>query len=66
MLTRSTIRASGLLLKFWDADDLAIEIGEHPCVWTDGGREAYPTGSFEVAGAGVYLPAFELAMKGAI
>ena len=50
----------------WDADDLAAEIEEHPCVWTDGSREAYPTGGFEVVGAGVYLPAPELAMQGAV
>ena len=29
---------------FWDADILAAEIGEHPCVWTDGIREACTTG----------------------
>ena len=51
---------------FWDAEDLASEIGEHPCVWTDGSGEDYPTGGFEVAGAGVYLPAPELAKEGAI
>ena len=37
---------------FWDAEDLANEIGERPCVWTDGSREDYPAGGFEVAGAG--------------
>ena len=35
-------------------------------MWTDGSREAYPTGRFEVASAGVYLPAPELAMQGAV
>ena len=35
-------------------------------VSTDGSREDYPTGGFEVAGAGVYLPAPELAMEGCI
>ena len=44
---------------FWDADDLAWGSEEHPCVWTDGSREDYPIGVFEVAGAGVYLPAPE-------
>ena len=48
---------------FWD---LAIEIGDSPCVWTDGGREDYSTGGFEVAGSGVYLLAPELAMEGAV
>ena len=40
---------------YWDADDLAMEMEDHPCVWT--GREDYPTGGHEVAGAGVDLPA---------
>ena len=66
MLTRLTVLASRPLLIFWDADDLVTEIGEHPCVWTDGGREDYPTGGFEFAGARVYLPAPELAMEGAL
>ena len=36
-------------------------------MWTDGGGEDYPTGGFEVACAGVCLPAPELlAMQGAI
>ena len=51
---------------FWDADDLAMGIGEHASVWTDGSREDYPVGGFEVAGAGVYLPAPEEAMRSAI
>ena len=54
---------------FWDAEDLATEIGENPCVWTDGGQEAYPTGGegrSDVAGAGVRLLAPELAMQGAV
>ena len=50
---------------FWDAEDLATETGDHPCVWTDGCLESYPTAGFAVAGAGVYLPAPELAMQGA-
>ena len=41
---------------FWDAGDLAQEIEDRPSVWTDGSREDYPVGGFEVAGAGVYLP----------
>ena len=32
----------GVPRDFWDAKDLAIEVGDHPCVWTDGGREHYP------------------------
>ena len=44
---------------FWDAEDLAIEIGDHLCVWTDGSLEPYPSAGLSVAGAGVYLPAPE-------
>ena len=51
--------------EFWDVEDLATEVGDHRCVWTDGSREAYPIAGFLVAGAGVYLPAPELAMQGA-
>ena len=43
----------------WDADDIALEI------WTDGSREDFhSSGGFDVAGAGVYLPASELAFEG--
>ena len=35
-----------------DAEDLAIEIGDHPCVWTDGSKEECPIGGFEVAHGG--------------
>ena len=42
-----------------------MEMGEHPCVWTDGSLESYPAGGFSVAGGGVYLPAPELAVQGA-
>ena len=28
---------------FWDADDLAIVIGDHPCLWTDGSLKTCPT-----------------------
>ena len=51
---------------FWDADDIALEMFGAPNTWTDGSREDYPVGGFEVAGAGVYLPAPELAMDGAV
>ena len=48
--------------EFWDADDIALEMSEHPDVWTDGGREDFSSvGGFEVAGAVVYLPAAEVA-----
>ena len=47
----------------WDADDIALEMFEHPNVWTDGSREDFSSvGGFEVAGAGVYLPASVLAV----
>ena len=52
---------------YWDAADIALEMPEHPDVWTDGGREDFSSiGVFEVAGAGVYLPASELAFDGLI
>ena len=41
---------------YWDADDIALEMTDHPNVWTDGSREDFSSvGGFEVAGAGVYL-----------
>ena len=44
--------------EYWDADDVALEMTDHPNVWTDGSREDFSSvGGFEVAGAGVYLPA---------
>ena len=44
----------------WDADDIALEMSQHPNIWTDGSREDFSSvGGFEVAGAGVYLPASE-------
>ena len=47
---------------YWDADDIALEVPEHPNFWTDGSREDFSSiGGFEVAGAGVYLPAAEVA-----
>ena len=37
-------------------------MSDHPNIWTDGGREDFTSvGGFEVAGAGVYLPASEVA-----
>ena len=51
--------------EYWDAADVALEMPEHPNVWTDGSREDfYSIGGFEVSGAGVYLPASELAFDG--
>ena len=48
--------------EYWDADDIALEIPDHPNIWTDGGREDFSSiGGFEVAGAGVYLPTAEVA-----
>ena len=47
---------------YWDADDIALEMPDHPNIWTDGSREDFSSiGSFEVAGAGIYLPAAEVA-----
>ena len=37
-----------------------------PNIWTDGSREDCPVGGFEVTGAGVYLPAPEVAFEGAV
>ena len=52
---------------YWDAADIALEIPEHPSVWTDDSREDFSSiGGFEVAGAGVYLPASELAFDGSV
>ena len=46
----------------WDADDIALEMSDHPDIWTDGSWEDFSSvGGFEVAGAGVYLPASEVA-----
>ena len=53
--------------EYWDAADIALEMPEHPNVWTDGRREDFSSiGCFEVAGAGVYLPASELAFDGLV
>ena len=51
---------------YWDADDIALEVPEHPNIWTDGSREDFSSiGGCEVAGAGVYLPTSELALDNA-
>ena len=65
MLVLLMTLASGMCLISRDADDLAMEMTDVPNIWTDGSREDYPVGGFEVAGAGVCLPAPELAMDGA-
>ena len=53
--------------EYWDADDITLELPENPYIWTDGRREDFSSiGGFEVAGAGVYLPASELAFDGLI
>ena len=53
--------------EYWDAADVALGMPEHPNVWTDGSREDFSSaGGFEVAGAGVYLPASELAFEGLV
>ena len=51
---------------YWDAEDLALGMEDRPSVWTDGIKGDYPTGGFEVAGDGVYLPAADEASRGAI
>ena len=51
---------------YWGADDLAPEMPDAPNIWTDGSGEDFALmGGFEVAGAGVYLPAHDLAFDGA-
>ena len=53
--------------EYWDADDIALEVSEYPNIWTDGSSEVFSSlGGFEVAGAGVYLPASELAFDGSV
>ena len=49
---------------YWDADDIALEMSDFLDIWTDGGREDFSSvGGFEVAGAGVHLPASEVAFE---
>ena len=64
MLIRLISMLPGLLLTSGMLDDIALEMPEHPNVWTDGSREDFSSvGGFEVAGGGVYLPASELAFE---
>ena len=52
---------------YWDADDVALEMSDHPNIWTDGSREDFSSvGGFEVAGAGVYLPPSEVAFDSSV
>ena len=52
---------------YWDADDIALEMSDHPNFWTDGCMEDLSAiGDFEVAGAGVYLLAAEVAFESAV
>ena len=53
--------------EYWDAGDIALEMSDHPNIWTDGSREDFSSlGGFEVTGAGVYLPASEVAFDSSI
>ena len=54
--------------EYWDADDIALGMPEYPNIWEQmvAGRISLLLGGFEVAGAGVYLPASELAFEGSI
>ena len=48
--------------EYWDAADIALEVPDHPNIWTDGSREDLSSlGGFAGAGAGVYLPSSEIA-----
>ena len=52
---------------YWDVADIALEVPDHPNVWTDGSREdSSALGGFEVAGAGVFLPASEIAFDNSV
>ena len=48
--------------EYRDADDIALEMSDHLNIWTDGSREDVSSfGGLKVAGAGVYLPASDVA-----
>ena len=52
---------------FWTPDDIGLEMSDTPNIWTDGcGEDFSSSGGFEVAGAGVYVPASELAFEGSV
>ena len=53
--------------EYWDASDIALEMPDDPNIWTDGSREDFSSlGGLEVAGAGVYLPATEIAFDNSV
>ena len=53
--------------EYWDADDIALEMSDAPNIWTGGSWEDFSLiGGFEVAGAGVGVPAPELAFECAV
>ena len=53
--------------EYRDADDIALEMSDHPNVWTDGSRENFSSlGGFELAGTGDYLPASEVAFDSSV
>ena len=53
--------------EYWDADDIALEIPDHPNIWTDGSKKDFSSiGGFEVVGAGVYLLASEIAFNNSV
>ena len=67
MRIRLILLLPGLLLSIGMLLIFALEMTEHPDIWTDGCREDFSSfGSFEVAGAGVFLPASELAFDGLV
>ena len=67
VLIRLTLLVAGLLREYWDAADTALEMSEYLNIWTDGSTEDFSSvGGFEVAGAGVHLPASELAFEGSV
>ena len=39
---------------------------DRPNIWTEGSREMYPVGGFELAGLGVYFPAPEASLLGSV
>ena len=52
---------------YGDADDIALEMSDHPDIWTDGSRDDVSSvGGYEVAGAGVSLSVAEVAFEGAV
>ena len=65
-LIRLTFFGSWTSPEYWDADD-ALEMSDLPNIWADGSSEdSSSSGGFDVAGAGVYLPASEVAFTSSI